>query len=270
MYKTFAFRRKSLDFFRPDNLKVFALLTINALRDMYVNISRHALWGYYGVIAGALFVLKFLDLKPVAKTAVLKSLQAGFIFLFIFLAFVSICAARSSVDLKDRTYFFEKIKCFFFCYFDVYFASLIFVVLTARSVDPSFVAHALAERLTVGSFAAQLVINGLTIWGVLFGLFLIDLGSYRGTTYRAIGNALRMFWNNYPVFLSMALAGTAFHFVFLAVGRIISSISGMSLVASLVGFMIYCFVLLPLIIVIITNIYIKNVYEYNKTYFPAE
>lgn len=281
MYSVLSMWRESFDFFKHDRLKTFFLLTLNALRDVYVAVALHALW------------VPLVFLIPVSIVAVIDAavsvLSTTFLILFVvflimlsvcfsLILFVTVCAARSSVDPKIARYFWEKITRFFLP-FAVFcgVAQVLFVLLLLARLDVSVESLTGATVLLKNVFSSWWVSGVLLphIWVllVLFGFFLIDAGPYRDTRRRAAVNMVRMAVYQYPVFLFLMLFNTGLLFVWFGLTRLICSLIFMSACAEMLAlfcadFLFLIGFMMPLSVVMIANVYIKNVYEYNKAYFP--
>ena len=280
MYTVLSLWRESLGFFKPDRLKIFFLLTLNALRGVYVTVARHALWAPLvflvpAAIAALLDVMIFTwgPVLITLFTALMLMLSVG----FSLLLFIFISAARSSVDPKNAHYFSDKIKRFFFPFaLSCGIAQIIFVLWLRAGIDVSAGSSTGAIVLLKNVFYSRpiqdIVMHHVWILLIVFGFFRIDAGSYRDTRRYAAGNALRMMVYRYPIFLFLMLFNAGALFAWFEFTGFIASF----LLPAFVEMIILCCVnfvfllgfMVPFSIVMISNVYMKNVYEYAKIYSP--
>lgn len=282
--------KESLKILLPKNLRLFTLVTIKAVGETYRALP-YRWWGvsllfgflivYTSVYAGDKVLCSGVPCYEIPFRMFRLAVFVGFLFWFFF---VVCAAARPSVMLKDRAYYrsfhvaFEKSLILFFTitlawwgisYALMQIAQKLFFHGESFSLLQSGMAT-LSQLLLLpysGDFALSdffvSIMNVLLSWGPLYivtTLFMLDRCSIRKTVQKSIV----MIVHNYPLFIAirglMAL-------LFWAIKSIFNNMPLHALLtAGMVLYSLVIFVVMPIVVTLVSNIYIKRIHDEPELY----
>lgn len=201
---------------------------------------------YASLAVGAWWVLALLMLSFVVSPAASSFLQT-------LLFFVVLCAARSSVGMKNTAYFIEKMM----HYFLIYWLGT-FMVMRGLTM--------LSTSSFLGSFLFQVVSLHCSAFLTLFGLFLVDSGFWLYPIVESPIRAMRMLVYNYPVYIGIELLRLLLQVVGAKLIEYTVDTKNLSFFSSQMLDLGLWLAIIPLYVAFVTVVYIRRVYEQGKYY----
>jgi uncharacterized membrane protein len=251
-----AFWRASLNFFTCEQLGMFAKLTLNAYRITLKTLLRQLGWIFvvwFGLIHWPAFMNGFLGaLAKLETNAAMQVIMVTMNICSPVVIFFIIIAARSSIMRKHWYYFMTKTIRFF----------IPFLVVTALL---GFVFNYGMSLLHAPAWLWVIAGLHVGLYMILFGFFYVDMKSMLA----GLISAARMMLYTYPVMVIMCLVAYALSFICgIPVGFLSVVLSNMALLHWMSALIFWLFGS-TMLVVMMSNIYIKHVYEYNKIYCPV-
>lgn len=251
-----AFWRASLNYFTCEQLEMFAKLTLNAYRITLKTLLKYFGWIFvvwFGLMYWPAFVRGFLG--ALAKLETDAMMQVVMITMNIgspLIIFFIILAARSSIMRKHWYYFMVKTIRFL----------LPFLMICALLV---FIFNGVMSILSIPEWLRVIFALHVELYIILFCFFYIDMKSI----LKAFGAAAQMMLYTYPVMAVMCLVAYALSFICsLPVGFFSVVLSDVALLHWISALICWLFGS-TMLVVMMSNIYIRHVYEYNKIYCPV-
>lgn len=233
--------KDSLSLFKPKNFKLFALVTLKTIGQTYWLLLKYFWWVQLGVI-GLYFWFPQSNLRELIQ----------YLVYCIWLAIVALCV-RPSVAKKN------------YAYFSKYLLYLPVIIVGFVAIHDLLELHIQGRYLIMfACFVAQL----------LFIFFMFDMSFGVKNALKSLVFAIKMFWYNAPgLFL---IIGANFVLVILQI-RILQGVIQSAIWESLHGhhiqYFFKCmyffnyFIVIPIIVSIIGNFYIKRLHEQPQLYF---
>lgn len=238
--------KESIGFFRPSNLKLFFLVTIKTIKEIYLFLFKYFWWLIllYLILE---FSFVFLDLPFMYA----KVIQALIIILWTFFICLS---ARASVGIKSAEYFIYYVRYLPGMFIGIWFISLLFSVFSGVG------AWLLPSQFE--GWAALGISNALNAMSLLFVFFLFDMPLALENWARALYFSFLMFiFNIVSIMVLIALVQIIYFlvlygFMFVCEGDICTHIES-----------IYNLLKEPIMICVVSNFYIKRLHEQPQLYF---
>lgn len=250
--------KDSLLLLLPQNFKLFALVTLKSIMDTYKTLFKYwwflygSVIGFYGLIVAGIFGLyKYKWYLPITDMLQLMIsiiiMEFFFVLFFIIQAiflFIVCLTTRSSIKQKNYAYYLNYLKQYWYC---------LFLAMAALYIKVPLLYSLL----------------------IIFLLFIVDAQPSLNNMIYALINSMRFMLYNFPLFIILEL------FIELAERLIIFInyylLSGVFQVSHAIIFALFATLLVsiitllfsPILIVILTNLYIKRVHDQPELYFPT-
>lgn len=248
--------RASLQYFTCEQLGIFAKLTLNAYFITLQLLLKYfgwifALW--LGLIYWPAFVgiahRFFTSIEPEMARIMCASTMNLVLPLIVFF---NVCAARSSITLKNLYYFVSKTARFFIPF--LLLSLLIIITL-----------NMLLCLLHIPLWFQIIVSVHLSLYTILFCFFYLDTYSI----IKALTYAFKMFLYTYPIMIVMGLVSVVLHYLCSLPIMFFSVVLSNTALLYWLSALIFWLFGSTLLVVMMSNIYMKHVYEYNKIYCPV-
>ncbi len=252
--------KDSLSLLAPKNLKLFLMVTAKTIKETYVGAVKY-FWWFILLYAVADFFF--------ANIPLIVSLF-NWIWIFI-LALI----ARASVAKKNRSYFVGYAKYFpaalggmwlILCIFafGMFFIGVMVYLINSGNVQNITEIAQLIQNNTGYYFLGTTLSIFIQAWILLSIFFLLDMPLNLKNWVKSIRFGYRMLIHNLPIFL--ILIGVVFllyGFIDWGMSNILASVS----VEESIFLHIFSFVGQPIIVALVSNLYIKRLHEQPQLYF---
>jgi len=252
----FAHWRASLNYFTCEQLELFAKLTLNAYFITLKTLLKYFGWIFvvwFGLIHWPAFMEGFTGALAKLEThAALQVIMIAMNMCSPFIVFFIVCAARSSIMRKHWYYFMVKTVRFL----------LPFLLVTALL---GIIFNYGVSLLRVPEWLQFVLSVHVGLYSILFCFFYIDMKSI----IKALGAAARMMLYAYPVIAVMCLVAFALSFLCGFPVQFFSVVLSNMALLHWISALIFWLFGSTMLVVMMSNIYIRHVYEYNKIYCPV-
>lgn len=225
--------KESFSIFVPKNLKLFLLVTLNAIIDTFTTLLKYW-WFLYAILLFLFTPMLNWVMVPIVNTMGGVTLFYGIFtfkiaFIPILIFFLTCLAARPSTWLKNYAYFGRYLLRFWY----VPFLILFFLMGGLHKIPL------------------------MALLFLLYILFLIDSDGAIMSIGWSLIRAIKMLIYNLPLFIiiEVLMQGFTIGISFLHLGLLI--------------YTILLLIILPLFVCLVTNIYVKKLHDQSELYFPT-